>query len=419
MAYLQLGSNNPDFSFILKKNPASGMLIKPCRKGRLFAWYTNPSVFNIYFRDSDMETSYSNEDFEYMDVTRYNSPLFLVNAVHEFLNHMKKVNDKDIIGHENVLIINQMKCKLHNLDAFKSHFLGYEFKFEEVASHNFRIEIKTKNTIRELISLGQLFSIFNALMNNDYDLYITEEDLDKYMTCLQVIDTPYYLRHLFKCHFLRTEKSFKKYKAQLEISKKDKLELEFGDTSEQRINAVQKILDFKSPIVDIGCGEGSYVREFAPRLDKKGLEYYAIDTNPERIETVKRLCNKKGIENVITLSSIDDFICPENPVIIMAEMIEHMAKDEAAVLVKKVMQWPFRSLIITTPNKEFNSNYRLFGEDMRHEDHIFEMTRNEFKVWIEENIKKRCQEMNKEIKFFDIGDKVNSLQPTLAVIIGG
>lgn len=409
MAYLQLSSKNPDFSFILKKNPASGMLIKASRKGRLFAWYTNPEIFNIYFRDSDMEVSYSDEDFEYMDATRYNSPIFVINAFHEFLNHMKRADEKDIPGYENILMINQIKCKHRYLDDFQSHFPDYKFEFEEVATRNYKVWIKTNNTIRELINLGQIFAIFNALMNRDYYLYVTDSDLDKYMGCVGVIDAPYYMKHLFKCYFLKTEKNFKKYKILLETSKREKLELEFGNNQEQRTNTIRKFLDFKSPIVDIGCGEGHYVREFAPKLN--GLEYHAIDINPKRIEIVKRLCDRKQIENVATWTSIDEFACPDNSVILMTEVIEHMSKDEAKALINKILDWPFRSLIITTPNKEFNSNYKLLEEDVRDDDHKIEFAKEEFRILIEELIN------NKSANFFEIGDKVNNLQPTLAVIV--
>lgn len=413
MAFLQLSSTNPNFSYILKKNPSSGMLIKSCRKGKLFGWYRDSQKYNIYFRDSDTEVSYTDDDFEYMDVTRYNSPMFVINAFHEFLNHMKRADDKDIIGYENILLINQMKCKQNSLNTFKSHFQDYEFTFKEVASRNFRIEIKTKNSIRELINLGQLLAIFNAILDND--LYITEDEIDKYMYCLQTIDAPYYLRYLFKFYFLNRENIFNKYKTLLEKSEKIKLELEFGNNLTQRISAIKKHLDFKSNIVDIGCGNGDYVREFAHKL-RKDLEYHAIDIDQQRIEAVKRLCNRRKIENVAIWSSIDEFVCPDNSVIIMTEVIEHMAKDEAVVLINKVLQWPFRSLIITTPNKEFNHNYQLLEDDVRHEDHKFEFSKEEFKNWIE-GIVEGMVKKNGNIKFFDIGDNVNNLKPTLAVVI--
>lgn len=417
MAFIQLSSTNPNFSYILKKNPASGMLIKPNRKGKIFAWYGNPNTFNLYFRDSDMEVSYSGEDFEYMDVTRYNAPMFLINAFSEFLNHMKKADGKDIAGYEHILLINQMKCKPNSLDRFKSHFSDYEFKFEDVAFRNYRIEIKTKKTLRELINLGQILAIFNSLLNNDLEI-VSDDDIDKYINCLQVIDMPYYLRHLFKLYFLKTQKLFNKYKTLIEKSEKDKIEFEFGSTLTQRINAIRKHLDFKTSIIDIGCGTGDYVRELAPKLGSE-LEYHAIDIAPESLEAVKRLCARKKIENVAVWPSVDEFISvanfPENANILMTEVVEHMTKDDAAVLINKVLGWKFRSVIITTPNKTFNSNYQLLEEDMRNEDHVFEVTSEEFVAWIEGLIKELTN--NYKYQFFDIGDNVNGLRPTLAVII--
>ncbi len=420
MAFLQLSSNNPKFSYILKKNPDSGMLIKSNRKGRLFGWYTNPETYNIYFRDSDTEVSYSQDDFEYMDATRYNAPMFLVNAFHSFMNHMKKTGEGDTVGYENTLMINQMKCKPYSIETFKSHFQEYEFSFEEVAFHNYRITIKTNRTIRELVNLSQVLAIFNALLNDD--LYITEDEIDKYLACLLVIDAPYFIRHLFKCYFLRTQNLFNKYKKLIETSNREKLEIEFGNNLTQRINFIKKHLDFKSNIVDIGCGEGHYVREFAPKIDKNGMEYHAIDIDAERLESVKRLCERRMIENVATWSSIDEFTCPDNSTVIMTEVIEHMTKDDAKELINKIMKWSFKSLIITTPNKEFNHNYQLFEDDVRHDDHKLEFNKEEFENLINElvdNNNKSCDIGNsKRVEFFDIGDGVNGLKPTLAAIIG-
>lgn len=425
MTYLQLISNNPKFSFILRKNPDSGMLIKSNRKGRLFGWYTNPETYNMYFRDSDVEVSYSQEDFEYMDVTRYNAPMFLVNAFHSFLNHMKKVDENDTVGYDNMLMINQMKCKPHSIETFKSHFPEYEFSFEEVAFHNYKITIKTKKTVRELTNLSQVLAIFNALLNND--LYITEDEIDKYLACLLVIDAPYFVRHLFKCYFLRTQELFNKYKKLLETSEKGKLEFEFGNNLVQRTNFIKKHLDLKSHIVDVGCGEGHYVREFAPKIDKNGLEYHAIDIDIGRLDSVKRMCERKGIDNVATWTSIDEFtsveesLCPNNSVVIMTEVIEHMTKEDAEILINRILKWPLKSLIITTPNKEFNHNYQLFEEDVRHDDHKLEFNKEDFETLIKGLVDNSNSSNNRgsnmSVEFFDVGDSVNNLKPTLAAIV--
>jgi 2-polyprenyl-3-methyl-5-hydroxy-6-metoxy-1,4-benzoquinol methylase len=418
MGFLQLKSNNPKFSYILKKNPDSGMIIKSSRKGRLFAWYTDSNIFNIYFRDSDTDVSCARigAEFEYMDVTRYNSPLFVINAFQEFLRHMKDENKDDLAGYENSLMINQIKCKRYNIEEFKTHFKDYEFIVEEVAYRNYRMEIKTKNTLRELVNLGQIFAIFNALTNKDIS-YINDSDIDRYISCLKVVDSPYYIRHLFSVYFLTTQRLFMKYKTLLEKSNKAKIEIEFGNTLAQRMDAIGKRLDFTIPIVDIGCGEGNYVREFASKLDNKGLKYHAIDIDPARIELVQKFCKREGLENVTTWSSVNEFLSsnnfPSNSNILMTEVIEHMSKEDAKALLNKILGCPFKSLIITTPNKEFNINYQV--DDLRNIDHIFEMTKEEFTIWINEIINGNGKNMN--IEFFDIGDSVNNLRSTLAVVV--
>ncbi len=425
MAYVQLQSSNPMFSYILRKNPSSGMLIKTNRKGRLFAWYTpgNPQIFNIYFRDSGTEVSYSNDMFEYMDATRYNAPMFLVNAFTEFLIHMRKPDNEDVAGYENVLMINQIKCRSRSLETFQANFTDYNFETNEISPHNYRITIKTNKTIRELISLGQVIAIFNTLLNDDLQ-NLNYNDIDKYMNWIQVINAPYYIRHLFKLYFLKTHKLFTKYKPLLETYDKAKIEFEIGSTLEQRINAIRKHINFKSHVIDIGCGEGSYVRNFAPLL-AENAEYHAIDTDEKNRETVKRLCERKQIENVIIWESLDVYIDTlrgdviSNATILLTEVMEHMSKEEASSLISKILNI-FKShnnkIIITTPNKDFNNNYKLFDDDVRNEDHKFEMTKNEFTEYIRELV--NTSKINIEnVKFFDIGDKVNDVQPTLAVIV--
>lgn len=55
-----------------------------------YGWYTDPTTFNVYFKDADNEISYKRheqEQFEYLNVSRYNTPLFPLNAINEFFQH--------------------------------------------------------------------------------------------------------------------------------------------------------------------------------------------------------------------------------------------------------------------------------------------------------------------------------------------
>ncbi|GJM70546.1 hypothetical protein HMSSN036_27620 [Paenibacillus macerans] len=68
-------------------NPHSGMLLRSIRKGMAYGWYTGEHTFNVYFKDADNNISYKQheqENFEYLNVSRYNTPLFPLNAIGEF-----------------------------------------------------------------------------------------------------------------------------------------------------------------------------------------------------------------------------------------------------------------------------------------------------------------------------------------------
>lgn len=87
MAIVQLRSENPAFSYLIRKNPASGLTLRSVRKGIAYGWYSEASVYHVYFKDADNEVSYkqfAEERFEYLNVSRYNTPLFPLNAINEF-----------------------------------------------------------------------------------------------------------------------------------------------------------------------------------------------------------------------------------------------------------------------------------------------------------------------------------------------
>ena len=58
MAIVQMKSTNPNYSFLLKKNPSTGMLLRSTRKGMAYGWYTDALTFNVYFKDADNQISY-------------------------------------------------------------------------------------------------------------------------------------------------------------------------------------------------------------------------------------------------------------------------------------------------------------------------------------------------------------------------
>lgn len=112
MAIVQVKSANPKFTFLIKKNPATGMQLRPVRQGMAYGWYSDDTTFNVYFKDADNEISYKqreDESFEYLNVSRYNTPLFPLNAINEFFSApFKTQDDRDESGYEHSFFINMI-----------------------------------------------------------------------------------------------------------------------------------------------------------------------------------------------------------------------------------------------------------------------------------------------------------------------
>jgi len=440
MAYLQLKSTNPMFSHVIGKNPATGMQVRKNRQGRFFGWYSGlNSIFNIWFKDSETEVSYkahSNESFEFVNTSRYDSAMIPINALTEFFAAtVKKLQPDDAEGFKNTLVINMMKIKNSKaVEIFQQHLPEFELTVETRAHKSMRVTITTEKTVRELLNYANLFCLYNVLKNTrSYQGNATTEDyfdvnddtVAKYLKCLEVIDPPYFVRYVFKIHLLRGTKMFGKYKDLFETTKNhDSIELKFGDTSLGRRNAVKGHLEgIENNVVDIGCGEGFYALDILKKMPKTNT-YYGIDTDESCIDRIAFKAKKRDYENLKTYSSYNEFLEKEGdlrdkPVdVILAEVIEHMSKDDAETMITATLGFfnNLKNFIITTPNKDFNKFYDMSEDHVRHEDHQFEMTEDEFRSFIESII---CGRNGAEysVQLFYIGDKVDGIPTSLGAHI--
>jgi small RNA 2'-O-methyltransferase len=418
VAFLQLKSTNPDFSYVIQKNPASGMLVKCMRLGRAFGWFSDPQTYNCFFRDAENEVSYKSfpdERFEYVNTSRYTAMMFVINAIGDFFNTaVKKPNEKDGQGFENEAFINLAYIKsTRYIGIFNQHFADFYIEAEEVSNHNYRLRIKTKRPLRDMLNYVCLFSVFNVLRNEGMFFEISDAVVEKYLACLQIIDAPYFVRYVFKTNLLRGTNLFGKYKG---ILCNDDIEMTFGNTGIQRLNAVESRLDHKSNIIDIGCGEGAFLFSIMKTLDEHST-YFAIDVRPEARDRVTFKTKQKGVNNVVVLESFDEFLIHDpkpanNYTALLVEVIEHMQLEEATELMKKVLGFAPNSILITTPNKEFNQFYNFAEDDLRHEDHKFEFIAAEFESWLTPLVPE-----NFIVKFFDVGDRVKGKPTTLGAWI--
>lgn len=422
MALLTIQSSNPNLSFILAKNPASGLLIKSHRRGLLYGWFppNNSQVYCIWFKDSDTEVSFKDDvdaSFEYLDISRYNSPLFPMGAITEILaSASKKHHENDSFGFNHEVVINLMYLKNPKyLEIFKVK--DYKIESNEIAPNNYQVKISSSLPIYELLGFVNLFCMFNAI-KNDLPIVIEDEFVKKYIACLNAIDAPYILRYVFKVNLLRNRARFAEQKAILEQSKSEDIKMTYGSTTIVREEYVKTNLGQypNLSILDVGCGEGNYVRLLAKIIPE--YTYYAVDKNNECIEEVKHLSIRKQLDNVKTFSSLEDSLKEINEEVVnvlLVEVLEHMSVEDAEILLKRVLTdvKNVNKVIITTPNHDFSKYFGAENGDVRHDDHHFEFTQNTFS----EFLKRVVPEDKFSYQIEEIGDVVANISMGLACII--
>jgi len=443
MSILTLKSNNPDFSFVIQKRPfipseefnsnekkPIPMLIKTLKEGLLFGYFSIKSndTYVIYFRDGFDEISFKkfkDEEFEYLNLTRYNSSMFMSLAIKEYFGHLENNKyeefEKDIEGYENEMTINMVHVGISKyLLFFKKSFPDYSLEEVIQSGNNYKLIIKTNKTLHHLINYASLLSLFLVMINDNEYLFVKEDLIERYIKIIQTLDAPYYIKYLFKLRLFNERSNlFQKFKSQLENSKSEKIEFKFGDTHIQRIDYINNILNLKNEIIDIGCGEGRYALKFAPKLNE-GKFYHAIDIDEESLNKLKIKAERKGIDNIIYYQSfnsfIDEFDDNEKYDIICSEVIEHMAIDDVKIFLKDLFFFCKEKIgttvVITTPNADFNKNYNMEG--MRHDDHKWEYGKSEFQSFMLTEFTKYG---SFKYEFIDIGDSVNDESVTQGVII--
>lgn len=420
MALIQIKSNNDKLSYVLGKNPASGMQIREIRRGRAFAWYTpgNEQEYNVWFKDSETEVSYKshpNEDFEHVNKTRYNSAVAVLNMLSEFFaNTVKKDIAEDTEGNETSLMINMLDISSDRIIEMVDYMKDFDLNVEELANKNYRVTITTKKTVRELLNFASIFCLYAAMKNNRDFFDLNTDTIEKYLNCLDLVDPPYFVRYVFKLNVLRARNKFDKYKALMETTNNHtKIEMTYGDTGYARRDWLKTNLGTPTKdIVDVGCGEGFYVFDLAKKLED-GLTYHAIDIDPEMREIVTKKAVKRKLDDKIKVYDlVHNFDSLEGKDVLFIEVMEHMPYVDSVNLGKLLVGKRADRIFITTPNSEFNKYYFL-QDQFRHDDHDFELNEAEFF----EYLKQIDPDGDYEITFCQIGDKVDGQSTTMGAIL--
>jgi 3' terminal RNA ribose 2'-O-methyltransferase Hen1 len=160
-----------------------------------------------------------------------------------------------------------------------------------------------------------------------------------------------------------------------------------------RLDAVEAALDAcgAGRVLDLGCGEGKLIRRLLPKRNIG--EVVGVDVSLESLERIKqgprweRLPEGQKMKLRLAHGSLTyrDRTLEGYDAATLVEVIEHLDPPRLSALERNVFgQAKPRTVIVTTPNREYNALYPTLGEsELRHRDHRFEWTRAEFAGWAE------------------------------------
>jgi 3' terminal RNA ribose 2'-O-methyltransferase Hen1 len=142
-------------------------------------------------------------------------------------------------------------------------------------------------------------------------------------------------------------------------------------------------------VIDLGCGEGKLLRLFLKESQFQRIT--GVDVSIRSLEIAARRLHldnlaprqRDRIELIHGSLMYRDRRFAGHDVATIIEVIEHLDPPRLAAFERVVFEFARpQVVIVTTPNGEYNVTWEnLDGGKLRHGDHRFEWTRNEFATW--------------------------------------
>lgn len=163
-----------------------------------------------------------------------------------------------------------------------------------------------------------------------------------------------------------------------------------------------------SSVIDIGCGEGNLLsllvkeRQFS-RITGVDVSHVALERSSEKLKLDRAGDSMRERVTLFQGSlTYKDARFEGYDAACVIEVIEHLDIPRLAAFERVLFEYARpRTVVLTTPNKEYNGNYeKLFDDDLRHGDHRFEWTRAEFRKWAVEAAEKHGY----IVRFSEIGE---------------
>lgn len=213
------------------------------------------------------------------------------------------------------------------------------------------------------------------------------------------------VKRALRFNALITQSKYFEKKQHIRDQEKSK-KVRLNDLRYEHILNFIKTLPHKETIVDLGAGEGRLSVQLGFLEGVK--EILSIEpSNKSRLQAIGRFEQVIAKEGYVQPQSLAgslfyfDNRLQNKDIIILCEVIEHISEERLPKIFDTILNdYRPKTLIVTTPNQEYNVLYDLDVE-MRHDDHRFEWTRAEFV----HNVKDWSQKYPYQVSIQGIGEE--------------
>ncbi|MDE7213048.1 MAG: 3' terminal RNA ribose 2'-O-methyltransferase Hen1 [Anaeroplasmataceae bacterium] len=263
------------------------------------------------------------------------------------------------------------------------------------------INLTIKGTVKLSSLLNQIFVLI-PVFDRQKHYYISEEEIKKLLTHGEGwLETHPYKDKIAERYFsARKDYARKVRDILLADDAVEGLDNEEEATQEVRtpLNAVRLeavknavLASGASSVIDLGCGECRLTSLLLSepqikRITACDVSVSALEKGASRLKLDKMPEYKKNKLTLMQASltyadkRFEGYDCA-----CIVEVIEHIEESRIPAFERAIFEFASpRIVILTTPNKEYNATYESMDSDaLRHGDHRFEWTREQFRKWTE------------------------------------
>jgi 3' terminal RNA ribose 2'-O-methyltransferase Hen1 len=313
--------------------------------------------------------------------------------------------------------------------------LPLDEKFPEWGeSRYFRVALKATKILSEL--LNHLYVLIPVL-DDEKHYWVGEDEVEKLLKRGEGWLNSHPERNSIASRYLRHQKSLM-HAALDRLAEEDKPDedeaaaahAEEEQKVEERISLNQQRLGSvlgalrqtgAKSILDLGCGEGRLLRMLLE--EKSFAKIVGMDVSIRALQMAQdrlRLERMPPRQRERVRLVHGSLMYPDNRLVgfdaaAVVEVVEHLDPPRLAAFERVLFEFAKpRAIVLTTPNREYNVKFEsLPAGKMRHKDHRFEWSRDEFHDWANHN----ASRFSYKVRFLPIGEEDPQFGPPTQMAI--